>query len=246
MTGEAAFRLTAWHRLWRLFPPRQRRRLLTEATALLAPRIDRNPLPARAGLAVAGELSRASGLGEGARLMVGALRGLGVPVWPLDVSALLPAASQDLPAPLTALPPDGTPLVLHVNPPLLPLVLLRLGRRFLRGRRVIGYWSWELPSVPPDWRVGVRFVHAVWVPSPFTADAVAPLLRGRPMVVPHPVAAAPPAPSALDRAAFGLPADAVVVLVSFNLASSFERKNPLGAIAAFRTAFGDRMDGCCC
>jgi glycosyltransferase involved in cell wall biosynthesis len=34
----------------------------------------------------------------------------------------------------------------------------------------------------------------------------------------------------------------VVVLVSFNLASSFERKNPLGAIAAFRAAFGDRTD----
>jgi glycosyltransferase involved in cell wall biosynthesis len=32
------------------------------------------------------------------------------------------------------------------------------------------------------------------------------------------------------------------VLVSFNLASSFERKNPLGAIAAFRAAFGDRRD----
>jgi glycosyltransferase involved in cell wall biosynthesis len=61
-------------------------------------------------------------------------------------------------------------------------------------------------------------------------------------VVPHPVAAAPPAPSSLDRAAFGLPRDAVVVLASFNLASSFERKNPLGAIAAFRAAFGDRPD----
>ena len=32
------------------------------------------------------------------------------------------------------------------------------------------------------------------------------------------------------------------MLTSFNLASSFERKNPLGAIAAFREAFGDRID----
>jgi glycosyltransferase involved in cell wall biosynthesis len=61
-------------------------------------------------------------------------------------------------------------------------------------------------------------------------------------VVPHPVAAVPPAPAPLDRAAFGLPDDAVVVLVSFNLASSFARKNPLGAIAAFRAAFGNRRD----
>jgi glycosyltransferase involved in cell wall biosynthesis len=33
-----------------------------------------------------------------------------------------------------------------------------------------------------------------------------------------------------------------VVLVAFNLASSFVRKNPLSAIAAFRAAFGDRPD----
>ena len=37
-----------------------------------------------------------------------------------------------------------------------------------------------------------------------------------------------------------MPPEAVVVLVSFNLASSFERKNPLQAIAAFRAAFGER------
>ena len=49
-------------------------------------------------------------------------------------------------------------------------------------------------------------------------------------------------PSALDRAAFGLPIDAVITLMSISLASSFERKNPLGAIAAHRAAFGDRMD----
>jgi glycosyltransferase involved in cell wall biosynthesis len=46
----------------------------------------------------------------------------------------------------------------------------------------------------------------------------------------------------MDRAAFGLPADAVITLVSFNLASSFVRKNPLAAIAAHRAAFGDRAD----
>jgi len=34
----------------------------------------------------------------------------------------------------------------------------------------------------------------------------------------------------------------VVVLVSFNLASSFARKNPFAAVAAFRGAFGDRRD----
>jgi glycosyltransferase involved in cell wall biosynthesis len=107
---------------------------------------------------------------------------------------------------------------------------------------VIGYWAWELPTVSPDWRPGCRFVHQVWTPSHFSAAALETLLPGRVRVVPHPLAAVPPLPASLDRAAFGLPEQAVVVLVSFNLASSFERKNPLGAIAAFRAAFGDRPD----
>jgi glycosyltransferase involved in cell wall biosynthesis len=242
MTGATAFRLTALHRVWRLFPPRPRRRLATAAVALLAPRIDRHPPPAQAGLAVAGELSRASGLGENARLMLRGLQHLGIPHWPIDVSPLLPGASADLPAPADEQPPPGAPLVLHVNPPLLPLALLRLRRGLARGRRVIGYWSWELPTASPDWRVGARFVHEVWALTPFVAAALEPLLPGKVRVVPPPMAIAPPRPSALDRAAFGLPADAVVVLVSFNLASSFTRKNPLGAIAAFRAAFGDRTD----
>lgn len=238
-----SFRLTPLHRLWRLFPARQRRWLLTEATARLAPRIDPRPPNAAAGMIVAGELSRATGLGESARLMLRVLQRLGVPHWGIDVAGLLPGDTRDLDMPASGSPPPPhAPLLLYVNPPLLPLALLRMPRDLVRGRRVIGDWSWELPAAPADWRRGARFVHEVWVPSPFVAAAVEPLAPGRVRVVPRPMAVVPPEPSALDRSAFGLPAGAVVVLTAFNLASSFERKNPLGTIAAFRTAFGDRPD----
>jgi glycosyltransferase involved in cell wall biosynthesis len=131
---------------------------------------------------------------------------------------------------------------LDVNAPLLPWILGRLPRELVRSRRIIGFWQWELPAVPRDWRHGARFVHEVWVPSEFVAGAVEPLLPGRVRTVPFPLAIARPVPSALDRSSFGLPRDAVVVLVSLNLASSFERKNPLASIDAFRAAFGDRTD----
>jgi glycosyltransferase involved in cell wall biosynthesis len=79
----------------------------------------------------------------------------------------------------------------------------------------------------------------VWVPSRFTAKALEAIAPGRVRVVPHPVACSPPVPGALGRGDFALPEDAFVVLSSFSLASSFERKNPLAAVAAFRAAFGD-------
>ncbi len=169
--------------------------------------------------------------------MAWAARYLGLPVWTIDIPPP-EARGSTLAGPV----PPGVPLVMHVNAPMLPLALLRLPKRLTRNRRIIGYWAWELPDVPPEWRPGLACVDEVWVPSCFTAAALEPLLPGRVRVVPPPLAVMPPCPSALDRAAFGLPPDAVVVLVSFNLASSMARKNPFAAVAAFRHAFGDRPD----
>jgi glycosyltransferase involved in cell wall biosynthesis len=228
------------HRLWRALPAQARRAALFRGAALVAPRPDLPPPPARGGIVVAGEIGRASGLGEGARLMHAALGALGVPAWQMACGMRVPG---DTAAPTAEVaPPGGAALVVHVNAPMLPAAFLGLPRGFLRGRRVVGYWAWELPVVPDAWSAGVPFVHEIWTPSRFSAAALERLAPGRVRVVPHPVAATPPMPSALQRADFGLSADAVVVLVSFSLASSFERKNPVAAIAAFRAAFGDRAD----
>jgi glycosyltransferase involved in cell wall biosynthesis len=195
---------------------------------------------AQGGIVVGGEIGRASGLGEGARLMHAAFGLLGVPAWTIDCAVGVPGETN---APAQSQQPaEGAPLVVHVNAPMIAASFLRLPRGFLRRRRVVGYWAWELPVVPDAWAAGVPFVHEIWTPSSFSAAALQRLAPGRVHVVPHPVAAVPPVPSALTRADFALPEGAVVVLVSFSLASSFERKNPLAAIAAFRAAFGDRED----
>ncbi len=229
------------HRAWQRLPAGPRRWALTAATGLLAPRPDRDPPPASGGVVVAGELSRASGLGESARLMLAGLDRMGVANMALDLGDGLTR-----PRFAAALPPRGMPLILHANAPVLPLTLLRAPRGLVAGRRVIGYWAWELPAMPDAWRAGLPFVHEIWTLSRFTANAVATMLPpDSPIVlrvVPPPVAVSPPRPSALTRADFSLPEDAVITLVSFSLASSFARKNPLSAIAAHRAAFGDRPD----
>ena len=187
---------------------------------------------------VAGELGRANGLGEGARLVLAALRRAGLPQIGCDIGDPTQPRRIELPD-----PPAAMPLLLHVNAPLLPLTLLRLPRQAVRGRRRIGFWYWELPRVPNSWRAGLGLVDEIWVPSRFVAESLATLRPSVPIrIVPLPLAAVPPQPSRKRRADFGLPEHALVVLVSFNLASSFARKNPLAAIAAFRAAFGGRRD----
>ncbi len=226
------------HRVWQALPARTRRLWLAKGTAWLAPRPDRVPPERCKGIVIGGEIGRTSGLGEGARIMGRALERLGVAHASIEAGPGSRGSVRDDAASW----PDPAALVLHVNAPQLPAALIRLGRRRLRGRRIVGYWAWELPVVPESWRPALSHVHEVWVPSRFTADALERLLPGRVRVVPHAVALAPPVPSRLDRQAFGLPDHALVVLTSFNLASSFVRKNPLAAIAAFRQAFGDRDD----
>jgi glycosyltransferase involved in cell wall biosynthesis len=239
-----AVSLPLMHRLWRCLPAEPRRRMAMRLATFAAPRPGAPVQAAADGVIVAGELTRASGLGESARLMLRGLAAIGVPAWAVDIGRYLPAHRDDLPpiSSPTLPPPSGAPLILHVNPPLLPLVLARLPRELTRDRRIVGYWYWELPVAPPEWRPGARFVHNVWAPSQFTADAVECLVEGPITVVTPPVATEPLAPAPRGRADFGLPAEAVIVFSSFNLASSFVRKNPLGTIAAFRMAFGERAD----
>ena len=133
-------KLRPMHRVWRLLPAQERRLLLAHGSALLAPRPERPPPPGRAGIAVvAGEVRRASGLGEAARLMHHALGTIGVPSWLVDAGIGVPGEPPDLAAPPQGAPPAGVPLVMHVNAPQMPLAMLHLGRAMLRGRRVVGY-----------------------------------------------------------------------------------------------------------
>jgi len=231
---------TALTHLWRLLPPDARRTALYRASAALAPKA-RKPIPTWDGtVTIAGELSRPSGLGAGARLMAHALRQTTLPTHSLDLGTLT-APKSPTPAEKRSIPPHAA-LILHVNSPQMPIALTRLGRNFTRTHPIIGHWAWELPTLPPIWRTGLACTHTIWVPSRFTADALQTITKTPIAIVPYPIATDPPRPSALTRADFNLPANAVIVMVCFSLASSFTRKNPLAAIRAFREAFGNRPD----
>ncbi|MGC8531231.1 MAG: glycosyltransferase [Acidiphilium sp.] len=228
-----ADRLGFLHRIWRLVPPKLRRAALGAAVRAAAPRPDRVPPTASLGVQIAGEMGRISGLGEAARLLHSGIAALQADAGTIDL------AIGKRPMLIRKMPRSA--LILHVNAPSIPLFLARAPSDFLRERRVIGFWNWEIETVPAIWRKNADFVHEVWTPTMFTATALEPIMPGRVRVVPYPLAAILP-PAMADREALGLPAHAVIVTVIANLGASFDRKNPLGAIASFRAAFGDRPD----
>jgi glycosyltransferase involved in cell wall biosynthesis len=229
-----ADQLSVAHRLWRLLPPTARRAALLRAATLLAPKPDAAAPQASRGMVVAGEFSQATGMGEAARQYATGCAAAGF----LCAQYGLRAGGKGDAA---ALPKDAA-LLLAVNAPSIPLMLAREPKALLAGRRVIGAWAWELPVLPPAWAVGARYVHEAWACSAFTAAALESVLPGRVRVVPYPLAMHPLSPTEGGRADFGLAPDALVVAVVFGLGSSFTRKNPLAAIAAFQQAFGCKAD----
>ncbi|MDB5365829.1 MAG: hypothetical protein JWM77_1756 [Rhodospirillales bacterium] len=205
---------------------------MTRLVAPLPSAAPRGPGP----IAVAGPLATASGLGQAARLQLAAFGQAGLAARALDLSAAFMAVDESAPPYPPSAPGESGVLILHANGPFARYALARIGRARLADKRVVGYWAWELPRLPPDWRDGFAAVHELWVPSRFTREA----LRDSPVpvrVVPYPVALSPR--GRRDRAAFGFADGLFVVLVAFDMASTFARKNPLGAIEAFHRAFGD-------
>jgi len=235
----APARPSTLRRLWRRLPQHTRIRLQSQLTRLIAPAPDST---AQGGLPIglAGLFSSAGGLGEGARLAYTALDRAGLAPAAFDLSGAFGQVELSTQTSRRALNPGGGSLIVHHNGPFMPHAMWALGRAQIQRRRIIGYWAWELPQLPPVWRAGLRFVHEVWVPSSFTRDAVAAATDLPVHVVPHPLPAMPATPDM--RRKLGLAQDALVVLNVFHMGSAFSRKNPLAAIAAFRRAFGNAAD----
>jgi glycosyltransferase involved in cell wall biosynthesis len=174
------------------------------------------------------------GIGRAAQILRAGLQAASVPVHPMDCSPVLRPLPGP-PRPRAAAPAGGT-MVFCVNPPQMVPLLRHFGPRICRGKRLVGYWWWELDRIPRAWLPWAALMDEIWVSSRFIHDTFSRGLPGKivryvPLPVPEPVA------SPLGRVDFGLPEQPFTVLAPFDLSSHWARKNPMGAIAAFRRAF---------
>ncbi len=118
-------------------------------------------------------------------------------------------------------------------------VIKDLGPELVEGRYNIGYWYWELNQFPDQYAEAFEWLNEVWVATSFVQDAVAP--KSPVPVVKIPPSIHPQVAPGLNRAHFGLPEEAFLFLTMFDMASVYERKNPLGVIEAFRQAFSSKL-----
>jgi len=176
------------------------------------------------------------GIARAAQILRSGMEAANLPLHPMDCSAVLRPLPGP-PAPRPSAPAHGT-MVFCVNPPQMTPLLSHFGPRICRGKRLVGYWWWELDRLPRAWASWARLMDEIWVSSRFIHDTLVRDLPGIPiryvqLPVPEPV------PSAATRADFGLAPQRFTALAAFDLSSHWERKNPVGAIAAFQAAFPD-------
>jgi glycosyltransferase involved in cell wall biosynthesis len=186
------------------------------------------------GVNVAGYLRSELGVGEAARTVVCALDARGVPVMPIH-GRYVPNSRQG--HAFAILDPSAAPFPVNlicVNADELPAFLTDAGPGFSDGRYTIGFWWWEVTTVPERSIGALDLLDELWVGSTHVAQALEPVSPVPVVKVRIPVTVPPIVP--YSRQELGLP-EGFLFLFMFDFHSVIERKNPMAAIEAFRNAF---------
>lgn len=190
---------------------------------------------------VIGFLDDPLGRGRAAELHVAALRAAGVPVATTAIAPDDPAASHREPIDgygernqdelRTSFEPAVNLACLNGDH------LVRLARTsggdVLVRRPTIGQWTWETDVLPPEWLPAFGLLEEIWACSTFVGDNV-----GR--LSPVPVAVIPMAVAVPDPSGIEPPIaqdDRFTFLFMFDFLTTLRRKNPIGLIDTFASAF---------
>lgn len=130
--------------------------------------------------------------------------------------------------------------LIHINPDEMTFLYTRLDRDSWSKRYNIAFWLWELEEIPAHWQQAFPMLDEIWTPSEFISNNLRKVTDLPVYTVPYHVEA--PVDAGLDRKHFGLPEDKFLFLVMYDSNSTMARKNPVGAIRAFRKAFKNNPD----
>lgn len=125
--------------------------------------------------------------------------------------------------------------IIHINPYELGLAFLQLDKSVWDFRYNIAFWLWELEEFPDEWVGCLPYLDEIWTPSEFTSTSIRKKTNKPVITIPYFVVA--PTEEIYDRKYFNIPEEQFLYLIMYDSGSSIERKNPVGAIEAFKIAF---------
>lgn len=187
----------------------------------------------RVGLNIVGFFRADLGIGESARCMARAADGAGLPATLINLR--LPCKNPQGDDSFAGRLQEGSPHpvnVFHLDAPGSRDIDHHHGKAFRAGKYNVGYWAWELPDFPDAWVPYSAYVDEIWAPSRFSAEAIARKVPVPVLAMPHAISFERPVGDFRDK--FGLPTGKLLFLFLYDLNSYSERKNPAGALEAFR------------
>jgi glycosyltransferase involved in cell wall biosynthesis len=192
------------------------------------------------GFNVIGHLSGNLGLGVLARNVVRLLRDKGLPVAALDIDPGLGRGGHDLGlADIMVGAPQNLPHAINLfvlPPPTLLTLLPTLSNAILDPARLnVALPMWELPVLPRSWDIVFEFFDVVLAGSPFIQAALEFSLSNL-FIIPITLPIYLPDAIPTDRAVAPTATRVTTFLTAFEPYSDPARKNPAGAIEAFRMA----------
>ncbi len=202
-------------------------------------------LSLRPAVEVSGYVDAAFGMGAAARVVAAACRASAIPTTVLvdtrtahhqDASIDGPAwpASSGTPTPVLVLVRNADALLAD------PADAIAARKA---GRKVVGMWFWEVDTFPDRLRPAFALLDEIWVATEFVAQSLrahsdAPPVHLFPFPLPPPVELG--SVRSLAQAfshEYDIDDDRFVVAFSFDFDSVADRKNPWGAVAAYKLAF---------
>ena len=195
----------------------------------------------QAGVNLGGFLTAELGVGEVARRIAAALRAASVPFATTTFERTTNRTAVAFRA--DSSPRFDTNLVC-VNADSWGAFAQHVGPAYFAGRHTIGVWFWETSVFPSMFDSAFIGIDEIWAASAYVADVLRRRAPAHVPVVEFPMPIVQPAASARDmRAMLGIAPERPMFVTSFDHHSVAERKNPYGAVRAFREAFADAATG---
>ena len=187
------------------------------------------------GVNLIGSIRAENGLGQSCRLVAGQLErsGINFSVFNIHFGDRLREEDHTYDQYLTEELPYGINLF-HINPCELGDVFLRMPDMWKKHYN-IAFWLWELEEFPDEWVKYCSLFDEIWTPSAFAGQGIKKKSSVPVKTMPYTITVS--ANKSCTRKTFGLPDGKFLYLVMYDLNSTNGRKNPQGAIEAYKKAF---------
>lgn len=192
--------------------------------------------PLLPGVDVLGPAGSISGVGAAARRLVAVLDQLDIPSTVTDIQM-----SENVgPVEPTSDPSSGPKFdvcIVVANGDSMFHARRSFGIPDFDRRYIVGQWAWETESLPVEHRQGFSLVDEIWANSKYVQNVIQ---RAAPDDLPvhmvPPFVETPQIDNLISRSDLGIPNE-FIFLFLFDYLSSLERKNAIGLVRSFRSAF---------